>query len=701
MANPPVAFQPGDLTISSPVQAPASSASSFATPPAAASAQRVDQPALTLRDYKQCFARALQDVSNGYVSGVLNVQHLPNEEVTRLLGPWSYGFEYFGCTTLDQFFTYLRRIENNRKNNAYDAEDDKLNQDIGDLISFIKSVGGLLQRSHFQNALFAETMIRLNTYWAETQATVIGGVDQGAVRALDLNPATSPIGYQYTADEYVAFSKDKESQDRSRSDEIQSVWPPELLLYQLAELCRQKTTHIPEGACASFVHISKKGRIVAGNVGDTSIALFIRNRETRKIETVCLSVEHNLYGKSHRVSNPLEQARFGGLERNPALHCLQISRAFGECRFQTEYPAWTAQTDMTRTDISQFLQKGDVDIFVLAATDGLSKWISLLGLGKLLEKECEDILLEHAEHLPQRVNDIFKRVAQQATQICRDDTTLRWRHLTSLPEQDEFMAVFDSHAGSACADKLADITHQWMAMPDKERDAFLKAELSITSHREESRSNIQQSLLDPAASTPNFLAGARIGPQTGQAAKTKDGADKIARKLRKEDAIRGKIVVGGAIAAGVSLLVVGGLFAYNKVRAWLDRTNNRVPRIEIPQEPSPLPPPQEPEKKTYYVGIDIPGEGTFLLQGARVRILPEEANKPLSYDPCFPRAQYRGFNKGWKFNPVTSGLPKLRPVTDAEFRILNESKRVSVVPLTENRLLGHPIIQCKPDGINR
>lgn len=409
----------------------------------------------------------------------LDIQISQGEQAIHcLFGPWAEGsFEYFGCKTFGEYIDFLKKIE--PEECFIDAKTHER--------SMIRRFGSIANDSKFQNAFFAATMVKFNTLWAQRQGEVLGLQDSNAVDIYSGNISASRRQTEYFrmpkhgSDVHLNGPtkgtthtvKKAFHEDRSFGASIASSLPPHFLLAQLAETCREQTAHMDSGACAGWMHISKDGLVTAANAGDTLQVVFLRNRATGKITTHCLSIAHNFILDSDHP-NHFEEARYraqnnaqpspdfdeAGWKRNE--HA--VSRAFGDRKFRQRNSNFCAQVDTTQMNISEMLQTHDA--IVLSATDGLTKWITAMSLGKILEHELANF---PSDKLDENVSEFFARICKKAAEIYGDDTTLQWTVLNSPLKEGILLAAFDGHGGQECAEKLLEVTSQFIQMNDSER----------------------------------------------------------------------------------------------------------------------------------------------------------------------------------------------------------------------------------------
>ena len=459
---------------------------------------------LRLEDYITCLIKAVE------LTAEIHPYHQtqatgkdvgePGAAVQELFGVPSQSsfqdpFQYFGCETLDEFLSYIDKICPTEEERA--SFRNRLNTNT--LKRFLDEQYGssLADSREFQNAFFAATMIQLNTMWAQKLAEqeyvkrrAVSGVPDYHALLAGLHTDRGETQYDANLSSVSGIqlwgSRDYQ-EDRFTKALTSSALPPHLLLQQITDCMHHATADMGMGSTGAWVHISRNGNITAANVGDSLIAVYLRNRETGKVQSACLSRKHSL-------ADPFEEVRvfsakeFQALQLNRRtwknmgkipLHngLLSMSRAFGDGKVVNSYIS--DQPDTAQIKCAQTLQTQDV--FVLVASDGLSEKFDPLELGNLLEKALQDC---PADQVREMASVFFKCVASRAACSSEsDNTTVQWICLQSLPKQDLIMGVFDGHGGGKqdhqgriiivdggeCAEKLAQLTRDLARMTDQER----------------------------------------------------------------------------------------------------------------------------------------------------------------------------------------------------------------------------------------
>ena len=167
---------------------------------------------------------------------------------------------------------------------------------------------------------------------------------------------------------------------------------------------------------------------------------------------------------------------------------------------------------------------------------------------------------------------------------------------------------------------------------------------------------------------------------------------------------KNRLTVKTGILGAVSVVLVscGITMGVYQVYQWLDQPGKQssqvarsmdlqVPKISRPQE-----------KRLYYVMIDSPGKGKFLIRGATLSLTLDQALQPLPVDTCVPRGASL---PGWQFatHAVNKPSPTLKPISPVEAEEFtkdpnsptDEPPKIIVVPVGDVNLHGYPIQSCR------
>ena len=184
------------------------------------------------------------------------------------------------------------------------------------------------------------------------------------------------------------------------------------------------------GTTASFAHVSKDGKLTVANVGDSPVAIYVRDPKTGKVIFAdMLSADHSALNEAARIEKE-GGVVFGGRVGGQ----LAISRAMGD----NSLKGVSTTPDVRQLDLNQFFDKG-YEVVITAESDGA-----------LEAHGAEDAVNRLKAGRVNRIGQSSSNLAEDLVKLAdsagsTDNVTSQVMVLKGRPSENVAMAVFDGH----------------------------------------------------------------------------------------------------------------------------------------------------------------------------------------------------------------------------------------------------------------